>query len=81
MPTETFEQLVERRTEATQDLIGLAAVLTPTALEQAALLITAATVIIEREVGPAMAGAGLMALVEPSLTDWRQRASRPAGQG
>lgn len=69
----------ERNRALTVDMLKQAHLVTNDASEQAMALITAATVLIEREVGTAMAPAALMALVEPSLQMWEAQADRRAG--
>jgi hypothetical protein len=68
----------DRTTEQTRATLALAAFVTPDPAEQAAALIAAATVIIERDVGTAMAEAALAALIEPTVAHWRTRAARMA---
>lgn len=61
---------IERQVEATRDLVGLATVALDDPIERAAALLSAATVIIEGEVGTAMAPAALHALLQPTLAHW-----------
>jgi hypothetical protein len=78
---ESFEEMVARRTSNTTELLGYAALLSTSPLEQSALLIGAATVLIEREVGTVMAGPALMALIEPSVAEWQRSADKRADTG
>lgn len=70
--------MAERNREAAAGLLKHAHLFSPDPTEQAVALITAATVLIEREVGTGMASAALMALVEPSLRAWAVRAGELA---
>lgn len=76
--THLAEQM-ERQVEATRDLVGLATVALDDPIERAAALLSAATVIIEGEVGTAMATAALHALLQPTLTHWSRSPSRSSG--
>lgn len=76
--TETFDQMLARRQAATIAILRLANTMSGKPEEVAALLIGAASVVIEREVGVAMAGATTLALIEPSLADWQRRAGAAA---
>ena len=60
-----------------RELLGYTAVIGGDPNMQAAALITAATVIIEREVGTAMAPYALKALVDPTLADWARHQPAP----
>ena len=70
---------IERHKAITRELVAYAALAGDDPIERAAALITAATVIIESEVGTAMAPAALLALVEPTVAHWEQSThGRPA---
>lgn len=68
---------VKHNTEMARDLMDRAHILSPDPAEKAAALITAATVIIERDVGRALAPGALMALIAPTIADWTDR--QPGG--
>ena len=67
----TDEQHRAEHKALTLDLLGLAAVGLPDAVGQASALLAAATVLIERELGTAMAPAALSALIEPTMAAWQ----------
>lgn len=71
---DALDAAVERQKQVTRDLLAYAALAGDTPMERAAGLITAATVVIEMEVGQAMAPAALRAMVEPTLAQWEGRA-------
>jgi hypothetical protein len=52
-------------------MLNHAHVLTPDPVEQAGTLLTAAFVLIERNVGKEMAAEYLTAMIKPQLADWR----------
>lgn len=62
--------MVNRNNDLSKEMLRLAHLTTPDADEQAVALITAATVIIERQVGRGLAGAALSALIYPTLAGW-----------
>ncbi len=68
---------VERNRAVTEDMLRQAHIVTPHRAEQIGALITAATVLIEREVGRQAAPGLLIALVSPTMADW-QAAARAA---
>lgn len=68
---------VERNIAVTEDMLRHAHIVTPDRAEQIGALITAAIVLIEREVGREAASSLLIALVNPTLADW-QAAARAA---
>jgi hypothetical protein len=72
-----FEQMAEQNANRAKAAIALADMISANPTDQVFALMTAVTVIIERQVGTAMAGSALMALVEPTLADW---AARPEGE-
>ncbi|GAA0471414.1 hypothetical protein GCM10009096_10500 [Parasphingorhabdus litoris] len=55
------------------ELIKQATLLTPNRSEQAAALIMAATVVIEKDVGRDRAYESLIGLIGPTVIDWMQR--------
>lgn len=59
--------------------LALAPMIGRTRTDQAIALITAATVLIEQDVGVALAPAALMALVEPTIADWQSSSCSNAG--
>ncbi len=61
---------------AAAELLRHVHLVTPDRPRQVAALLTAATTLIEREVGQTQAGAVLLALIEATLEDW---APVPAG--
>ncbi len=69
-----------RAARLAQDMLKHAHILTPNTVEQAAALLTAVFVVIEREVGREMATPYLMGLVEPQLADWQGKALHPTVQ-
>lgn len=73
--TKTLAQ-VERNVAVTEDILRHAHIITPDRAEQIGALITAATVLIEREVGRQEASGLLIALVSPTLSEW-QATDRP----
>lgn len=62
---------VERNKAVTEDMLRQAHIVTPDRAEQIGALITAATVLIEREVGRKAASGLLIALVGPTLAEWQ----------
>lgn len=68
---------VQRNQAVTEDMLRQAHLVTPDRVEQIGALVTAATVLIEKEVGREAASALLIALVNPTLADW-QAAARAA---
>ena len=68
---------VRHNADIANDLIERAHLLTPDAAQQAMALITAATVVIERDVGRALATGVLAALIAPTLADWTDQ--QPSG--
>lgn len=56
----------------TRELLGLATVASDNPLDRAAALISAATVVIEMEVGTATAPSVLAALIEPTIIQWNK---------
>lgn len=70
MTNEQARSLAERNEDLTRDMLRHAHLVTSDPTEQALALLTAATVLIERDVGRAMAPVTLWALVEPTLADW-----------
>lgn len=72
--------MAQHHRQLADDMLRQAHLVTADRDEQAAVLITAATVLIERLVGPVLAPAALMALIEPTLADWRLHVAVPARQ-
>lgn len=70
-PGEQTDAALVRHKHLTLELLGLAALGANDPLEQASALIAAIGVLIERELGTAMAEPGLMAMIEPVVTAWR----------
>lgn len=68
---------VQRNQAVTKDMLRQVHLVTPDRVEQIGALVTAATVLIEKEVGREAASALLIALVSPTLADW-QAAARAA---
>lgn len=69
------------RNEAhTNAALAMANFITSDPTEQVAAMLTAATVLIEREVGKDMAPAALGALLEPTVAGWYARAPGEAVQ-
>jgi len=62
---------VERNKALAKDMLRQAHIMTPDRAEQIGALITAATVLIEREVGRQAAPGLLIALVGPTLAEWQ----------
>lgn len=56
--------------DLTRQMIDQARLVTPDASQQAMAMLTAAVVLIEREVGRDHAPATLQAMLEPTLADW-----------
>lgn len=65
--------LTQRNTELTRDMLRQAHLVTTDPAEQIAALFTAATVLIERTVGPAQAYPTLIALAAPTLASWTEQ--------
>lgn len=63
-------ELVHRNAELCQDMLRHAHLVTGDTTEQIGAMLTAATVLIEREVGRALAPSLLMAIIQPTLEDW-----------
>jgi hypothetical protein len=68
------QEIAERNAANTRAALALADFITTDPTEKAAALITAATIIIEREVGRALAPAALAALTEPTVVGWSAHA-------
>lgn len=66
--TETSE--VAANAASAAELLRHVHLVTPDRPRQVAALLTAATTLIEREVGQAQAGAVLVALIDATLQDW-----------
>ena len=71
--TMTDEQLAADVVEGARDLIDRVKLHSPDPIGQAAALLTAATAIIEREVGVKAAPAALTTLTAPTWADWQAR--------
>lgn len=73
-----LDDALDQHKALTRELLGLATVATDKPLDRAAALITAATVVIEMEVGTAAAGDVLATLVAPTLAQWQAATPRAA---
>ncbi|KEZ20095.1 hypothetical protein CP98_01300 [Sphingobium yanoikuyae] len=76
-PQSSVAEQVQRNQAVTEDILRQVHLITPDRAEQIGALVTAATVLIEKEVGREAAPALLIALVNPTLADW-QAAARAA---
>lgn len=68
-------EIAARTTGHTEGVLALLDLITRDPTEQAAALITAASVIIERDVGRDLAGSALCALIGPTLAQWKASTS------
>ncbi len=66
-------EIAARTAGHAQGVLALLDLITRDPTEQAAALITAASVVIERDVGHALAPSALAALIEPTMSDWTRR--------
>ncbi|MFZ2997274.1 hypothetical protein [Sphingobium sp.] len=62
---------VERNKALAEDMLRQAHLVSPDAAEQIGAMMTAATVLIEREVGRLAAPGLLVALIGPTLAEWQ----------
>ena len=66
----TNAETIERHNQVSRELLSYAVVASDCPMERAAALITAATIVIEAEVGSAVAPAALLSLIMPTLEHW-----------